>query len=294
MSLEQIAHYNNLSSKLREELSEKLQSFGKRVRYKFNISKPNPDPMKYNGDIIYPNSYTLDPCIFDILDPYEDKGKPKSKKIALVEGSDEKGVPNRFKKIKISALQRGILDLELNEGSDDWYTAMYLELHPKLNNGKFSDANRNPMFSRIDEVKAAQDSKSERNARLKALNATMEMKDKDIVNFADAMLWDSTENVIVLRNKVEELADRNPEFFNDLVAGKTVEYRATIKQAMTKKVIEFDPGEYKFVWAGNKQTITVLSPSGEKNEVEKLAEFLQTGGEKADSVYKKIKELNKQ
>jgi len=294
MSLEQIAHYNNLSSKLREELSEKLQSFGKRVRYKFNISKPNPDPMKYNGDIIYPNSYTLDPCIFDILDPYEEKGKPKSKKIAFVEGSDEKGVPNRFKKIKISALQRGILDLELREGSDDWYTAMYLELHPKLNNGKFSDANRNPMFSRIDEVKAAQDSKSERNARLKALNATMEMKDKDIVNFADAMLWDSTENVIVLRNKVEELADRNPEFFNDLVAGKTVEYRATIKQAMTKKVIEFDPGEYKFVWAGNKQTITVLSPSGEKNEVEKLAEFLQTGGEKADSVYKKIKELNKQ
>lgn len=294
MSLEQIAHYNNLSTKLRDELYEKLQSFGKRVRYKFDISKPNPDPEKYNGDIIYPNSYTLDPCVFDILDPYEEKGKTKSKKIALVEETDEKGIPNRFGKIRVTASERGVLDLDLTEGGEGWYKAMYLELHPKLSNGKFADPSKHPMVSRIDEVKAAQDSKSERSARLKALNATMEMKDKDIVNFADAMLWDSTENVIVLRNKVEELADTNPEFFNDLVAGKTIEYRATVKQAMTKRVIEFDQAEYKFVWAGNKQTITVLSPSGEKNEVEKLAEYLQTGGEKADSVYKKIKELNKQ
>jgi len=294
MSLEQIAHYNNLSPKLRDELYEKLQSFGKRVRYKFDVSKPNPDPEKYNGTIIYPNSYTLDPCVFDILDQYEEKGKTKSKKIALVEDVDEKGIPNRFGKIRITASERGILDLDLTEGGEGWYKAMYLELHPKLLNGMFADPSKHPIVSRIDEVKAAQDSKSERSARLKALNATMDMKDKDIVNFADAMLWDSTENILVLRNKVEELADTNPEFFNDLVAGKTIEYRATVKQAMTKRVIEFDQAEYKFVWAGNKQTITVLSPSGDKNEVEKLAEYLQTGGEKADTVYKKIKELNKQ
>lgn len=294
MSLEQIAHYNNLSPKLREQLTEKLYSFGKRVRYKFDISKPNPDPLKYNGSIVYPYSYTLDPCVFDILDPYEEKGKPKSKKIAIVDGSDEKGMPNRFKKIKITALDRGVLDLELKEGSDDWYMAMYLELHPKLSNGDFLDSNKTPVFSRIDERRAAENAKIERSARLKALNVAGEMSDKAVLNFADAMLWDSTEDILIIRNKVEELADTNPEFFNDLVAGKTIEYRSTIKQAITKKVIEFDPGEYKFIWAGNKQTITVLSPAGSKTEIEKLADYLQTGGDKADSVYKKIKELNKQ
>ena len=50
MQLEPVAHYNNLSAKLREEIEAKLKGFGKSVRYKFEISKPNPDPAKYNGD----------------------------------------------------------------------------------------------------------------------------------------------------------------------------------------------------------------------------------------------------
>jgi hypothetical protein len=293
MSLEQIAHYNNLSTKLREELVEKLQGLGKRVRYKFDIGNPNPDPQKYNGAMVFPNLYTLDPCIFDILDPYEEKGKPKSKKIALVSGTDEKGIPNKFGRIRVRASEVGILDLDLTEGGEGWYTAMYLELHPKLLNGKFADTSKHPVVSRIDEVQSASNAKKERTARLKALNAAQDMTDKDIFNFADAMLWDSSEDILILRNKVEELADTNPEFFNDLVSGKTIEYKATIKKAMNKKVIEFDPAEYKFLWCGNKQTIAMLSPAGNRNEVDKFSEFLQTGGEKADTIYKKIKDLIK-
>jgi len=293
MSLEQIAHYNNLSTKLREELVEKLQGLGKRVRYKFDIGNVNPDPQKYNGAMVFPNLYTLDPCIFDILDPYEEKGKPKSKKIALINGTDEKGIPNKFGRIRVRASEAGILDLDLTEGGDGWYTAMYLELHPKLLNGKFADTSKHPVVSRIDEVQSASNAKKERTARLKALNAAQDMNDKDIFNFADAMLWDSSEDILILRNKVEELADTNPEFFNDLVSGKTIEYKATIKKAMNKKVIEFDPAEYKFLWCGNKQTIAMLSPAGNRNEVDKFAEFLQTGGEKADTIYKKIKDLIK-
>lgn len=293
MSLEQVAHYNALSAKLRDEVSEKLRNYGKRVRYKFSLGRPNPDPMKYNGDIVFPNSYTLDPCVFDIIDEYEEKGKPRSKKIALIDGVDDKGIPNKFKKVKVLSLQRGILDLDLTEGTDDWYKAMYLELHPKLDGGKFQDKNRIAIFSRIDEIKSANDAKRERSARLKALSAAQDMTNKQVVNFADAMLWDSTEDIIILRNKVEELADTNPEFFNDLVAGKSLEYKATIKQAKDRNIIEFDPAEYKFIWSGNRQTITVLSPSGSKNEVEKFAEFLQTGGDKTEVIYKKIKELLK-
>ena len=293
MSLEQIAHYNNLSTKLREELVEKLQGLGKRVRYKFDIGNPNPDPQKYNGAMVFPNLYTLDPCIFDILDPYEEKGKPKSKKIALVSGTDEKGIPNKFGRIRVRASEVGILDLDLTEGGEGWYTAMYLELHPKLLNGKFADTSKHPVVSRIDEVQSASNAKKERTARLKALNAAQDMTDKDIFNFADAMLWDSSEDILILRNIVEELADTNPEFFNDLVSGKTIEYKAAIKKAMNKKVIEFDPAEYKFLWCGNKQTIAMLSPAGNRNEVDKFAEFLQTGGEKADTIYKKIKDLIK-
>ena len=42
MLLQQTAHYNDLSPQLRKELEEKIASFGKQVRYKFDISNPNP------------------------------------------------------------------------------------------------------------------------------------------------------------------------------------------------------------------------------------------------------------
>ena len=293
MSLEHIAHYNSLSDKLRDEVTEKLLGYGSRVRYKFDLERQNPDPTKYNGETIYPSVYTLDPSVFDVIDPYEEKGKPRLKKIAFVQETDAEGVPNKFKKIKILAQQRGLLDLELVEGSEDWYTAMFLELHPKLNDGQFQDKNKTSVFRRIDERKAADDAKRERTARLKALNAAQDMTNKQVISFADAMMWDSTQDIVILRNKVEELADSNPEFFNDLVAGKSLEYRATIKQALDRKIIDFDYGEYKFVWSGNKQVIAMLSPVAGKNEVEKLADFLQANGDKADVVFKKIKELLK-
>jgi len=293
MYLEEVAHYNGLSAKLREEVSERIRGFGARVRYRFEIGNPNPDPQRYNGQIIFPNLYNLDPTIYNILDKHEDKNKPKLKKIALIDAVDEEGIPNRFKKIRLKGTQKGILELKLEEGNEDWYTCMYLEMHPKLQDGIFQDKTKTPMFRRIDEMKVATEAKKERSARLKALNVAQGMSDKEVLNFCDAMSWDSTEDVLILRNKVEELADINPEFFNDLVAGKTIQYRSTIKQAMDKKVIEFDPVEHKFVWESNKQVIAILSPVAGKNAVDKMAEFLMAGGDKADVIYKKIKDLIK-
>ena len=291
MLLEAVAHYNNLSDKLRAELVEKVSKFGKRVRYKFSIDKDNPDPAKYDGLKIYPNIYTLDPCIFDIIDPYAKAGEPKAKKIAMVNDVDEKGIPNKFKKIRVKAGQKGIIDLELTEGTEDFYTAMYMELHPKLEGGIFQDKSKVAIITRIDDAKQATEERENRKARKIAMDVAEEMDDKAIINFADAMLWDSTEDVGILRNKVEALAESEPVFFNDLVQGKSVELRAIVKQAVDRKLINFDPAEYKYSWTGNNQTIAMLPPIGDKNEVEKMAEWLLAGGTKADEVLKKIKSL---
>lgn len=296
MSLENFAHFNDISPKLRDMLEEKVRSFGKSVRYKFDVAKPNPDPDKYNGDIIYPNIYTLDPAKFTIQDPYEDrKEKSRAKTIALVvpDSLNDKGVPERFKKIRVSGTTKSILKLEIAENMDDFYAAMYLELHPKLKGGMFADKNAYQVVSRIDEQAAAKEQRTERSERLKALNVAQAMSDEELIDFADAMQWDSSDDVEILRNKTEELADTNPIYFNDLVQSKAVEYQSLIKQAMNKGLITFEYGEYKFIWTGNQQTITVLSPTGSKNEIEKMSEWMQTSGAKGDDVYKKLKSLVK-
>lgn len=293
MLIQQNAHYNDLSPKLRKELEEKVRSFGKSVRYKFEISNPNPDPTFVNGKIIWPTIYTLDPSVFSINDPYEDReGKSKSKRIALVEAVDEKGIPNRFKKVRIHARRAGVLFLNL-ENEEEFAIAVFLEMHPKLVGGKFADRTKKQVVSRIDDVADATTKRTERTARVKALNAAQQMSDKDRVNFADAMMWDSAQKPEVLGNMIEELAETDPVFFNDLVEGKSIEYQAVVKQALDRQVIGFDPAAWKIFWSSNMQPITVLSPTGEKNHVEKLAEWFQIGGEQAAEAYKKIKSLIK-
>lgn len=287
--------YNDLSPKLYEELENEINSFGKVVRFKFDISNPNPDPEKKNGAFIYPFLYKLQPATFDIVDPYE-KGNRKIKKIGMVIGHSDESTENRprykFRKIEVHERDLGVASFDLSK-IEDKEAVMYLLLHPKLSGGKFSDPQKKQVITRIDELGLSKKQRQERTDKLKALNVAQGMSDKELVNFADAMLWDSTEDIEVLRNKVESLAETQPKFFNDLVSGKQIEYQAAVKQAMTKKIIAFDPAEYKFMWCGNNQTITVLSPVGEANEVEKFAEFLQTGGGKANEVYKKIKSLLK-
>ena len=296
MSLENFAHYNDLSPKLREELEQKIESFGKSVRYKFNIAKPNPDPSRYNGDTVYPNMYTLDPVRFTIQDPYENRpGKSKTKTIALIDDAsmNDKGVPERLFKVRVAGADKSILRLNISENRDDFYKAMWLELHPKLSGGQFADKNAYQVVSRIDENAAAREARIERSERLKALNAAQSMSDSELIDFADAMQWDSSESSEVLRNKVEELADTNPIYFNDLVQSKAVEYQSLIKQAMNKDLISFEHSEYKFVWSGNQQVITNLSPTGTKTHIEKLSEWMQTSGNKGDDLYKKLKSLVK-
>lgn len=291
--LQQVGIYNDLSKKLLEKLEARINSFGKTVRYRFDIEKENPDKTYYNGKTIFPQVYTLDPTIFKINDIDDATGKPKTKTIAIIKsyGYNDKNVLEfQYRKVRVSAGQRGVLRLELDK-EEDREMCMYLELHPKLKGGDFSDPEKHQVVSRVDEVSESNAKVSERKDRLKAMRVAAEMDNKQLGDFADAMQWDSTQKPEVLRNLVEELAETEPVFFNDLVGGKDLEYRATIKQALDKGIIEFDPAEYKFSWAGNKMVITVLSPVGEKNEVEKLSEWFQVGGDKTQEIYKKLKSL---
>jgi hypothetical protein len=295
MLLRQQGQYNNLSDDLRNKLVEKVKGFGKSVRYKFDISNKNPDPEKYGGvSVIWPNMYILDPATFYIKDPFEKRqGVSQTKRVGLIHSVNEKGDPIRFEKIKVDGKYRGILKLEIEEISDHFDYAMIIEMHPKLIGGDFSDKAKRQMITRIDEQAAAREARAARTERKKALDAVESMSDKDLIDFADAMIWDSAQDPQILRNMAEELAETNPVYFNEKVSGKTVEYQAAVKQAMNKGAIIFDPAEYSFRYGGNKQIITTLSPAGDKNEVEKFAEWLQVGGSKGEQAYKKINELIK-
>jgi hypothetical protein len=292
--LQKHAHYNDLSPELRKQLEEKVKAFGETVRFKFNISRENPDPEKYNGPILWPSMYVLDPKVFRITDKLEKRpGASNSKEVGLVNKLKDDGKPESFHSIRVFGRNRGVLVFKPQENVDDFNYVMYLLMHPKLSGGIFQNKNMQPIIELIDEKKEAEAQRERRSHRAKALAVATNMKDEEVKQFADAMLWDSNIDPDALRNQVETLAEEDPKMFNDLIGSKNLEYQALIKQAMDKQVIAYNPAEFKYMWFGNQQVFATLSPVGNKNEVEKLSEWLQTGGKNADEVFGKIKSLVK-
>lgn len=290
--LHQVKNYNDFTAQFRQELEEKVISFGKSVRFKFNISNDDPHPDN-KGKKVWPFIYTLDPATFRVVDKHEKReGHQKMKYVGMVKDVNDEGIPVSFHKVKVTESKQGVLFFDLSN-QDDFGMVMYLLLHPKLKNGDFTDATKLQMFERIDEKQLSTDKRKERTAKFNALKVAEEMSEAQVVQFADAMLWDSTEDIDILKNRVEEMAESNPDFFNDLVSGKNLEYQALIKRAMDKKVISFDPAEYRFVWLSNNQPLAILQPSTDKNEVQALAEYFIGGGNKADETLKKVKSLIK-
>lgn len=299
MALEQEGIYNDLSPVLRKKLEAHIDSFGRYVRYKFNLERKNPDPTEYNGKIIYPSMYNLHPVQWKIIDNDETKerleaGKQKSKNIGNIEKveRDDKGnLQYRYIGLRVVEIDKGIKNFDMTK-DEDRNTVAWLELHPKNGNGLFFNNQNVAVFQRADETKLATEQRAERSARKKALDAVEDMTEKDIVDFADAMTWDSTEDIILLRNKVEGLAESTPKIFNDLIGSPKVKYQSIIKKAIDNKIITHNQAEGSLSWTSTGQQIIALGMNnGAKTDVERFADWFIESGKKGDEAYKKIKSL---
>lgn len=289
--LQQQGIYNDFTDELRAEIDKKIEGFGKKMRIKFDISKPNPDPAKYNGNTIYPFLYTLDPKTFKITDPYEKRpGKQKVKNVGIVDKINEKGDVASFKCVRISERMKGVLELDLTV-PEQLEMAEYVLLHPKLKEGKYMDSQKIQMISIIDENKYATEQRTLRSAKTQALNFAMQMSEKQVVEFADAMNWDSTEEMSIIRNKIEDLAEHTPDIFNDLVKDEKMKFQAVVKQAFDNKIISYDPTGNRIIWVSTTQPIAQLGTDLDKNEVERAALWFQLGGENATKAFEKVKSL---
>jgi len=291
--LEQVAHFNDLSPKLRAKLTQRIDSFGKEVKYRFNISHENPDPEKYNGPIIWPSIYTLDPKVLNVLDNDEDrKDKSKAKRIGIVKEIDEKGAPKSFRPIRVRGQYAGILTLDLTtpEGREE---AAMMELHPKVEGSFFRDERLLAVVHRIDETKEATEAIKLRKQRKKAMEAASGMAEKELRDFAAAMNWNENENPDILRNKMEEHAEKYPGLFTGLIEGNLMKYQSTVKMALTQKVLSYDPVGGRWTYTENGELIVLLPPNGSQNELEQMAEFLSSNGEKGETIFKRIKALTK-
>lgn len=279
--------FNQLSPQLRKEIEEKATKLGRYIKYRFAIGQMNPDgEEKADGPIIYPIIYQVTPVTFQVRDPHDDKMKLVGLPIELKElGARE----DSFKRLNIKSSQRGLLTLDMNKADDRDYFA-WLELHPKLENGRFRDPELPGLITLIDDVLDAKRNLADRKLRIDVLFVAQNFTAKEDRDFAAAMGWFEHENPSVLKEKIMELADTNPVFFRDFVDNKQLQYRATLQRAFDGKIIVYSPVESKVTWAAGRQTIAVLERVEDGNLLDRLSDWVLTSKNGLD-VYKKIQSM---
>lgn len=277
--------YNNLSPKLRETLEAKAKEAGRYVKYKFAIAKRNPDlELKTGGEYLYPLRWALTPVTFYITDPHDGLRK----RIALVKELKEFGAPgDGFKRVLLDEHFRGVLTLDM-EHMPDQDIFMYLELHPKLEGGMFRDKNEMAVFRHIDVVKEAKASLTARENRANAMFVASQMSLNEARDFACAMGWDEHEDPSIIRDKIMEQAEKDPQWFKDFIDNKSIEYRAVIKRAMDNNIISWQPVENKFIWSSNNQTIAILDRCEDGKVLERMSDWVITS-KNGQEVYMKLK-----
>lgn len=279
--------YNNISQKLRTELEEVAKSAGRFIKYKFSIARINPDgEQKTGGKYLYPLVYTVTPVTYDIVDPYD----KTQKRIALVQALKEFGAPSdSFRRVKLKEGWQGIYTLDMNKIEDRDMFA-YLEMHPKMENGRFRDTEQPAMISRIDEKAKATEQLRIRKLKVDAMYVASNMTTQEVRDFASAAGWNEFEDENILVDRITQIAEEKPEFFRDFIDNKNIGTRAILQRAIDNNIIAFLPVESRLVWVATGQTIAVLERADNTNLLERLCDWVLVS-KNGPEVFAKIKDM---
>jgi hypothetical protein len=259
--------YNNLSQKTLDKY--KLKRGEKAV---FKLIAMQKDPLN-RGKFIIPTSYSI-PSTDRVWDEFAGAdGKGEYVDVALIRtiGAQE---AITTKDIEFTRTGAGIITTS-GDSADDLDQYVYLS----VSNFNISNPNRDPsvegLFELVDNKKKAEASRKKRNFTREALNYAYEMKDQDVLDFGAANGWEDTEPA-VLRDKIEMLAETEPEVFLEKVNDKGNAMKAIVKRALTAGIIVFDKPQSRFAWVAGNETICTVARTAGADHLQGFVDFCVT------------------
>ena len=146
------------------------------------------------------------------------------------------------------------------------------ELFEFLTLSNFNESNPNrdlgvsPIYKFIDPVKEAKSKIADRKELRQAVALLDGMKDKDVIELALSRGWKGTEDINVLRDKVEAFAMDKPGEFLKSVMYSNKAILATLNEALQQQVVKFDGRSHKFSWASTGEAIVPVPRTSDKME----------------------------
>lgn len=265
--------FNQLSEKL---IKGTMLKPGEQVTYRLhNITKNPLDPTRYS----IPSAKNVPP-----VDTIWDEEAQKYVDIAAVRNVSPTG-EHSFHEIFFYSNQAGHMILVGGRALDQ-------EIHSYLSLCNFNasnssrDTTKEAIFERVDEEAKAEKESRTRNIRREALNAAADLSPEEVKDYAAAIGKDDTKPVSVLRNELEEMADKTPEDFMKLINNKQAVMKAAINRALKKGAIVFNQEQSRFEWPNQEAILTVARATG-SDAVDELVSFCVSSA-KGEKVYQTI------
>jgi hypothetical protein len=216
------------------------------------------------------------------IDQIWDKEKDEYVDIAAVKSADAEG-NHTFHEILFTKSNAGHLILFGGRAVDQEIHS-YLSICNYNGSNPDRDTSKEIIFELVDEEAKAEIEQKKRNLRREALNAAADLGQDEVKNFAAALGKDDSRPVGVLRNELEELADKDPQAFLDLIGNKQAVMKATINRSLSKGIIIFNEEQSRWEWP-NKEAILTVARGTEA--VEELVSFCVSSA-KGEKVYQTI------
>jgi hypothetical protein len=246
--------YNNLSDEL---VKSTLLKPGEQVVWKLHNLPPNPiDKNKQ----IFPASYNIKPT-----DTIWDEKKQEFVEIAAIRSVGSNGEPV-FHDLTFYGQSASTVIL-IGGRANDQEIHTYFTLCDYNAHKEGRDTNKPAEIERINEEAKAEALSKSRNLKREALNAAADLSEEDLRNYTAARGQDDTRKVAVLRNELEELADKDPKGFMELIGNSQVTIKATLQRALKKGVILFNEEQSMFTWPNKEPILTTARGSEAVDEL---------------------------
>jgi predicted nucleic acid-binding protein len=270
--------FNNISPELINQTKLKP---GEQVVYRVSGIQPHPwEP----GKFAIPAAKNV-PITDEIYDPI----KEEYVSIAAVKSVNPDG-SHLFHDIYFFASQGGHLILVGGRASDQEIHT-YLTLCNYNGSNPKRDESKEILFEFVDEAAKSEKESKQRNIKREALNLAVDLTAEEVRNYIAALGQDDTDKLEVLRNKLEALADNDPQSFLDLIGNKQALMKATINRAIKKSVIVFDAEQARFAWPNGEAILTVSRTTG-SDHIEELISYC-VSSPKGEKVYQTLQSKSK-
>jgi len=274
---------NKISDALKKYLDER--PIKGNVKYRMLNGTKNIDPKA----IIGKDDYSF-PSITQIIlrARLKDPGTKQPVEVAHVKIMGKDSV-EAYGVLNIPDTNRGVF--VLHEGiMDEEEIYQVIELLNENASNPYRDASVNPLFERVDETYLSKMNVARRKTKQTMYEYIdlLDMTERRLLHAANGGGFDDDPDVVT--DKLQELAEKDPVWFDKMVNSPITPLKSVVKQAIEKGHVQYNAQTHQYLWVVSQETIATLDRVEGVAPVQQFAEWLDTS-KNGEAITKQMKNL---